>query len=384
MIYFVDESHLTTLQVQAKSIKRSSIHAKSEIDPERAYFDILCIFQVGTRCPSSVSLRFFLFSAFLALSQRSQMQSLQVLLFWVGADTSSHKLLCFPCFCTRFLGFLMQLGPSEWTFLHEISWASYIFSDFFQKVCCWHTAKWCRTCPKSWRIRMTEARKKMRGNWDAIQLVIFIDIQIIHNYSFERTTVSPIFSDGTTLVVSIAAQVTVMATTERMKIGGRREISLKVLKSSHLRRQKVLENYADGNLTPKEVHLNLQNVFALSTRAMERLQGFKACKTFLRGHMVRKDFQYGIRSFFFQHNLAIRVTYNVRNIYTVYSTSIQSIHSRSECFGFFQIFDTEVWICRNQKIRKTDYHDHQLPIHCEPPATNSSNMRKLWDSGNGS
>lgn len=49
----------------------------------------------------------------------------------------------------------------------------------------------------------------------------------------------------------------------------------------------------------KEVHLNLQNVFALSTRAMERLQGFKACKTFLRGHMVRKDFQYGIRSFFF-------------------------------------------------------------------------------------
>lgn len=134
----------------------------------------------------------------------------------------------------------------------------------------------------------------------------------------------------------------------------------------------------------KEVHLNLQNVFALSTRAMERLQGFKACKTFLRGHMVRKDFQYGIRSFFFQHNLAIRVTYNVRNIYTVYSTSIQSIHSRSECFGFFQIFDTEVWICRNQKIRKTDYHDHQLPIHCEPPATNSSNMRKLWDSGNGS
>lgn len=197
MIYFVDESHLTTLQVQAKSIKRSSIHAKSEIDPERAYFDILCIFQVGTRCPSSVSLRFFLFSAFLALSQRSQMQSLQVLLFWVGADTASHKLLCFPCFCTeivsRFLGFLMQLGPSEWTFLHEISWASYIFSDFFQKICCWHTAKWCRTCPKSWRIRMTEARKKMRGNWDAIQLVIFIDIQIIHNYSFERTTVSPIF-----------------------------------------------------------------------------------------------------------------------------------------------------------------------------------------------
>ena len=96
----------------------------------------------------------------------------------------------------------------------------------------------------------------------------------------------------TTLVVSIAAQVTVMATTERMKIGGRREISLKVLKSSHLRRQKVLKDYVDGNLKVLEVHLNLQNVFALSTRAMERLQGFKACKTVLRGHMARKDFHF--------------------------------------------------------------------------------------------
>ena len=68
----------------------------------------------------------------------------------------------------------MQLRPSEWTFFFISEWAAafphelvllVFFSDFFlQKVCCWHTAKWCRTCPKSWRIRMTEARKKMRGN----------------------------------------------------------------------------------------------------------------------------------------------------------------------------------------------------------------------------
>ena len=65
------------------------------------------------------------------------------------------------------------------------------------------------------------------------------------------------FSDGIpyylaclcTLVVSIAGQVTVMATTERMKIGGRREIS-----SHFRRRRKVLK------FDLKEVHLNFKLV----------------------------------------------------------------------------------------------------------------------------
>lgn len=76
-----------------------------------------------------------------------------------------------------------------------------------------------------------------------------IHIQIIHLFVGKDDTFSDFSDRRITLVVSIAAQVTVMATTERMKIGGRREISLK-WKSSHLRRQmKVLKDYADGNLT---------------------------------------------------------------------------------------------------------------------------------------